>query len=238
MITNKTVFVLGAGASQPYGFPVGVVLFDEVVEKFAVSGAYMTHVTNCTKFTETQIKEFVRQLRQSGMPSADAFLERRPEFGDLGKVLMATALILCERFDVLWNHDWMRYVYERMVAGAETLEAFCENDVSFVTFNYDRSLETFLVTSLMNTYNKTHHECGRLVIAKLPIIHLHGHLGPLPWEGGPMRTFGAHKPSNAKVCHRFHEGGARGNRRTSSRAGALVAGRSEAYLHARVWLRR
>jgi hypothetical protein len=31
MIKNKTVFVLGAGASKPYGYPTGEELFKEVL---------------------------------------------------------------------------------------------------------------------------------------------------------------------------------------------------------------
>jgi hypothetical protein len=190
MITKKTVFVLGAGASAPYKFPVGDQLFKEVVEKFCMPGHFMNYVTNTTNYTENDIIFFVERLRRSGMRSVDAFLERRPEFIDVGKALMATILILREDFDELWKPDWMQYLYARM--SADTLEAFGDNDVSFVTFNYDRSLETFLVTSLSNTYDKDPRECAGLIRTNIPIIHLHGHLGPLPWEGGATRMFGSH----------------------------------------------
>jgi hypothetical protein len=34
LITQKTVFVLGAGASAPFGFQIGAELFDDVVNSF------------------------------------------------------------------------------------------------------------------------------------------------------------------------------------------------------------
>jgi hypothetical protein len=63
----------------------------------------------------------------------------------------------------------------------DALEEFPQNAVSFITYNYDRSLEHFLHTSLMNTYGKDEKNCAA-VIAKMGIKHLHGRLGYLPWQ--------------------------------------------------------
>jgi SIR2-like domain len=53
--------------------------------------------------------------------------------------------------------------------------------ISFITFNYDRSLEFFLMTSLKNRFKKSQNEVAEK-LKKIPIVHLYGKLGPLPWE--------------------------------------------------------
>ena len=62
-------------------------------------------------------------------------------------------------------------------------DVFGENKLSIVTFNYDRSLEHFLYESLKNGYNRTDEECAQQ-LKKIPIIHVHGQLGYLPWQIG------------------------------------------------------
>ena len=63
------------------------------------------------------------------------------------------------------------------------------NDVSFVTFNYDRSLAHFLCTSLANSYGRSIEDSAK-EIKLIPIIHLHGRLGYLPWENKSGRAYG------------------------------------------------
>jgi hypothetical protein len=60
--------------------------------------------------------------------------------------------------------------------------------LAFVTFNYDRTVEHFLFTSLKNSYGRSEAECQAALDA-IPIIHLHGRLGYLPWQKGEGRAF-------------------------------------------------
>jgi len=53
--------------------------------------------------------------------------------------------------------------------------------VSFLTFNYDRSVEHFLFSALSNGFSLGEQACIK-ALQKIPIIHLHGSLGPLPWQ--------------------------------------------------------
>ena len=62
MIGTKTVYVLGAGASNPFGFPLGTGLYQSVLEKFAIGGANRTHLLNTTKFVERDIDQFLLAL--------------------------------------------------------------------------------------------------------------------------------------------------------------------------------
>lgn len=189
MISTKTVYVLGAGASQPFGYPLGVGLYHEVLEHFAPGGAYRTHLLNTTKFVERDIDHFLAALSRSGNTSVDAFLERRhAEFLEIGKAAMAISLMLKENEATLWRQpNWMLNLYGLM--RSETFEEFGENEVSFITFNYDRSLEHFLCTSLSNDFGRSISDCAD-VLASIPIVHLHGRLGYLPWQSKQARAYG------------------------------------------------
>jgi hypothetical protein len=61
--------------------------------------------------------------------------------------------------------------------------------VSFVTFNYDRSLEHFLYTYLLGNFADAVPSDVVNVIGRLPIIHVYGSLGPLPWQDADGRDY-------------------------------------------------
>lgn len=58
-----------------------------------------------------------------------------------------------------------------------------KNMLSVITFNYDRSFEQYLFIALKNSYNKSDKECAEK-LNKLPIVHVYGSLGELPWQSG------------------------------------------------------
>jgi hypothetical protein len=197
---KQTVFVLGAGSSAVFSFPIGQQLCEAVCEQLAINGTLRGELCDCTDFREDQMESFSEQLRLSAQFSVDAFLEHRPEFLELGKAAMALILVRHEYktpgtswSDTLWrgqDANWMRYLFGRLNA---PFERFPEIPVSFITFNYDRAMEHFLVTTLQNRYGKTEAECA-VVLERIPIVHLHGRLGYLPWQKGEGR-----RPYNAEM---------------------------------------
>ena len=206
MLRTKTVFILGAGASQPFGFPLGFELYQRVVDFRDPSRKYLL---DCTAFTERHLVPFIKSLQQSGLTSVDLFLENRPEFLNIGKACMAVILIQKEIENKLWTDDlnWMKYLWQRM----QPYDHLNDNQVSFITYNYDRSLEHFLVTSLQNTLNLSIEDSAK-IIAKIPIVHLHGRLGYLPWQndGREAREYHAdvnHQSVELSVrhIHVYHE---------------------------------
>jgi hypothetical protein len=72
MISKPTVFVLGAGASMPYGFPSGKALCNSICND----------TRNWPSFgIDTDIyHEFATALQTTKQSSVDAFLEHRQEF--------------------------------------------------------------------------------------------------------------------------------------------------------------
>jgi hypothetical protein len=183
LIREPTVFVLGAGASEPYGLPLGPELRSNILQHYNSDAGLTVHLFNTTPFVRHQIDSFVTALRYSGLSSVDAFLERRPEFMDIGKALMGIELLHGEVHDRLWQpaNNWLAYLYGYMVGGS--LEEFSQNKVSFVTFNYDRCVEHFLFVSLKNSFGRPDEETAQ-VVKKFNVVHLHGRLGHLPWQAG------------------------------------------------------
>jgi hypothetical protein len=206
---SRTVFILGAGASAPYGFPLGTTLLRTVAHKLA-QHATVNLFTQYFGQTPAVMRSFVNELPNSGRTSVDAFLEHRPEFMTIVKLGIAYGLIDREIPSELFSDRtgaWLQYLFNRL---NRPFDSFGDNQVSFITFNYDRSLEHYLCTCLRNSYGKTIDECASQ-LKRLPIVHLHGSLGALPWQGNkeairdyePELTVQALKVAseNIKVIH-------------------------------------
>lgn len=201
MITRPTVFVLGAGASSCYDFPLGQKLCELLISEVR-PGHQTRDVLLANGFGSEFLGKFRDELLYSGQNSIDAFLENREEFLEVGKAGMAVILVRCEQPGRLWqflDNNWMRYLLGRM---RTPFDKFSENKVSFVTFNFDRSLEHFLFTSLKSGFGRSDAECAN-AIEQIPIIHLHGRLGYLPWQTENGRPYENHiEPSVVTMCVR------------------------------------
>ena len=193
MIKSNTVLVLGAGASAPFDFPTGQGLKDLVCEE-TLQHSGTIHLLNSLGFNTDIISRFRTALGNSGRLSVDAFLEYRDDFLDIGKIAIAAALLPFEKTAGLftdWIHkrysdqnNWYDLLFDALTA-AVPFDEFDKNKLSIITFNYDRSIEHYLFTSLRNSYNKTDEECGEK-LRKIEIIHVHGSLGPLSWQSRPV----------------------------------------------------
>ncbi len=191
MITIPTVFILGAGASIPYKFPSGEKLKKIIcanLKEFKGENA-KTMINVGVARSYDNIKEYRDALCYSGLNSVDLFLESRPEFLEVGKASIAQALIPFEDTRNLYRNvllkddahrisDWYSILYKSMHS---TLDEFKNNKISFLTYNYDRSLDYFMYTSLINTHGAINERSIIETLKEIPIIHLHGTLGPLMW---------------------------------------------------------
>ncbi|MDP6636059.1 MAG: hypothetical protein QGG42_14260 [Phycisphaerae bacterium] len=186
MINTPTVLLLGAGASMPFKFPSGPRLLYDVVNTTKGRKGWLAQTFG---LLEQEIEDFGQTLFRSGVTSVDAFLEHRRDLVDLGKILIALCLTPHEVPDRLWaeGHDtdnWYKLLFRKMNA---PFQRFGENNLSVITYNYDRSLEYFLHTSLMNLYGQDSDACWSQ-LDKIPIVHLHGQLADLrqrPYSGEP-----------------------------------------------------
>lgn len=181
MITKPTLFILGAGASIPYGFPSGWTLRNQIHE--AANGVYTSSVTELNSVLGTPCEDiitFAKYFKQSRLTSIDTFLSKRPEFSIIGKTLIAYHLIPKEldyNFDNLnTDDDWYCALWNALVTNASSVAELAENKIKIFTFNYDRSLERYLHTAIMNTFNVSEGEAldG---LRHFDIQHVYGSLG-------------------------------------------------------------
>jgi hypothetical protein len=177
---------------MPYGFPSGKELVKQICDPANRGDFASLGIDNET------LDNFIKELRLSHQSSVDAFLEHRPEFMDVGKKAIALYLIRYENEDALStsNEDWYTYLLDRMTEGTPFID-FGKNRVGFVTFNYDRSLEHYLLTTLRSRYGKSSEEVAD-VLRQLPIIHVHGSLGYLPWQKQEVKEQRKYESSRTK----------------------------------------
>jgi len=202
MITKNTVFILGAGASADFGFPLGEKLREEIYSNLLKNSVDVTHMAQAfagqwkdeIEDYKRAIGKFAGSLRHASDYSIDAFLERfQNTYLKIGKMAIAQVLVRYENHDRLFEGDnWYKILVNEMKRDA-TIDNFHQNKASFVTFNYDRSLEHFLYTVLCSFHEKASESWAVNVIKQIPIVHLYGKLDPLHWENselGKGRTYG------------------------------------------------
>ena len=102
MIEVSTCLVLGAGASAPYGFPVGEKLMEDIIAKVATPNDKHWTALLQAGHDRRHLEDFVSTLRESGQESVDAFLAHHARFMDVGKAAIAATLIRYEGRDVLF----------------------------------------------------------------------------------------------------------------------------------------
>src|ERR1043166_4255710 len=107
----STVLILGAGATQPYGFPLGSELMQMI--KDSTSADHRNKFSSANRpqlaeagYAEDEIAEFHTALKKAGHANIDAFLEDRPSHRKLGTFVIAQILMPVENEDNLFRGDW------------------------------------------------------------------------------------------------------------------------------------
>lgn len=186
MLKTNTTLVLGAGASIAMGYPTGAGLRSKILE--LTSGERMEFSIRAGLMTSTNpsLYELVDAFRKSQMYSIDAFLSRRPEFTDIGKMAIAAVLLECEKTALLDSCEhpdgWLQYLWNQF--GAANWDELDFSSLRIVTFNYDRVLEHYLLQAIQYAHGKTQNE-ALSKLASLQVVHVYGSLGAtLPNRAG------------------------------------------------------
>ena len=213
MINKNVVFILGAGASKPYKFPLGSELRDYVI-KYDAPGKELLDVLTFIGSSKSDFDKFRHELRKSLAPSIDAFLERHDEFMLLGKTVIAFMLMLYESEANLYSarddENWYRYLYSEMMRPSD-IDNFSSNKLGFITYNYDRSLEYCLFNALKTGWAGVSDKAAAEALKKVPIVHMYGQLGELIELNSTGRPYGTNlEPSNVLIARNgitiVHEG--------------------------------
>jgi hypothetical protein len=132
--------------------------------------------------TQDAITPLKTALSRSYDSSLDALLELRTDITQMGKRLMASLLLEIEYHSMsrdLPDDHWLGLFFQELTSGTKSLEDFSRNPITIITYNYDRLLEHRLLGALNAHYGRPDNECIA-VLKQIPIVHLHGDLGPLP----------------------------------------------------------
>lgn len=188
MIEQNTVFVLGAGASSPYGFPVGAELHRLICRKSADKKIYLLlRLFEDTNLSTSEVQEFVSAFERSGQSSIDSFIESRAQFDWPGRVAIAKFLCQQEDPDVAFDADtegnWYKALWREMTNPKGNPSTAASN-VKFLTFNYDRSLEHFLFTAAKNTFENMTDQAAYQFLQQIEIEHVYGKLGKFHYRPG------------------------------------------------------
>jgi hypothetical protein len=141
----RTVFVIGAGASVPYGLPTGAELREKLLlwtSSTRVKEWNDAFLTGVEPFTEAQVLRLCRVLELAPFDTIDEFLLNHPNLAAIGKSLLAYHLAWDEHYAVTktkprWWRDFANaFVIDRDSRGFR--------DVRIVSFNYDRIAEHYL----------------------------------------------------------------------------------------------
>lgn len=174
MISEPTVLILGAGSSTHCGYPLGSQLVANICQERNRPSF------DEIPFDQSDVEAFITRLSRSAYYSIDAFLADTGEHLDIGKFLIAHELSRVEDLDRLFppnKSGWYQYLFNQMLVNGKP--DFEKNNLSIVTFNYDRSLEAYLHTVTMNRFRMSSSEATER-LASIPIIHPHGILGEYP----------------------------------------------------------
>lgn len=215
MFEEKTVFILGAGASWHYGYPTGADLIknvikfaDDLVQKlqgnpYSIQGI---DILDVSKYPRLELiddcKKIAERLKQTNALVIDYFLEQNADLRRIGKFLIAWVLIEDEVFyhgnlqngmdrnknigghQGFERQDWYRFIAYKLLSDLDIRnpsELSDKNNVSFITFNYDVSLEHRLYKALnqVNFLQSDSNSVKRFMEQEDRFIHVYGQIRPV-----------------------------------------------------------
>jgi hypothetical protein len=224
MITENTVFILGAGASVPYGYPTGAGLRKDICQKFVKRIISMGNKISHPPDSEVRAilekaRPFCEAFFKSSTPSIDLFLNRNRHFSEIGKMAISASILEAERTshfredmpDEYKLQDWYSYLFRKMTEDLiepGSYKDFGGNQVTFITFNYDRSLEHFLYESLSSAFNSAPENEITSQLNWIKFYHVYGVIDKLAWQGGTTKYKDDHSltsiielKNNIKLIH-------------------------------------
>jgi len=176
MKKHETVLVLGAGASKPYGLPIGAELLTDIIALLHKTHQFHSLLVQggMASIDIDALREVI-QLAQVG--TIDEFLGT-PGCRDnvvrtnMIKYAIAYGILSKENHEGLYK-DWYEKLFRKIFgAGDEFSE-----DTAIITFNYDRSVEKFLLRTYAARHAVSENDARKDAIWELlPIIHVHGKL--------------------------------------------------------------
>ncbi|HBC88827.1 MAG TPA: hypothetical protein DCZ94_17935 [Lentisphaeria bacterium] len=172
--SEKTVFIFGAGASNPYGFPLGPQLKNDILNYHDLN---VMKYFNANSNMKNLMPEFKNALRDGDYETIDYFLGRKKKFRELGAFYIVTVIGLKESQSSLFpQRDLYADIFYMLNVESDSTEI---PPISIISLNYDRSLEHFMEHNVKVNCHDEIESHALQKVKKLPIIHAHGSFGDI-----------------------------------------------------------
>lgn len=198
MIEEQTLFILGAGASNCFGYPTGYKLNDNLINELSsfdevfFSNKNGFYYDGEHFYDNSNLLRFSKIYNDSHPTLVDYFLAKNPDplIKKIGIYGIALSLINAEiihsnKTSYSFNgDDWFSVLFNRMtsdILDVNAIERFKLNKCSFITFNYDRLLEQLFYEALTSNYGIIYTDVKNLM-SEIKIIHTFGRLPLLLYE--------------------------------------------------------
>lgn len=217
MISSKVCLILGAGASKPYGYPLGWELKQRIIQYCLSQPPYCAPPEKCSE-TWDKLERFARRFDHDDSATIDAFLETLPKDDELGRHGRMAIVAVLSTYEHKYDEraEW----YDKIFAFLESKTDSASLKV--VTFNYDRSLEFFLSRSIEKNGQSSPQVARERFQQVVEIEHVYGCFANLPnfpgkaavsveyasltghdlWKGGLERiqVIGEAMPEGEHIC--------------------------------------
>lgn len=200
MIKDKTVFILGAGASSPYGYPTGSELREKICKDFTRKDSLFKPGDIYWEMQRELAEQFTKRFSNAGAnTSIDLFLARlnpagKQKFTNIGKTAISFFILDAEiesKFDenmkeVKKSQDWYAPLLGKMMSKLTAHDSYSDiegNNVTFITFNYDRSLEYYIHRCFTSTFPDAPEDYLQKIGNEIiKIHHVYGKIADMPWQ--------------------------------------------------------
>jgi hypothetical protein len=210
MISLPTVFIVGAGASAEFGLPTGGAIKEQIARSLNfrrdADGQFLGDSNfhkllgdrfqgNLDLYTNGGIELSETMEPFESIDEALQWFSSRPEVVTLGKACIVRHILAAERRSVLFHSTtpeltpnksypeaWASHLLSMAIGSfkREETEAIFSR-LKIINFNYDRTIEHFLFSTLVVQFRLAREEAQR-AIANLKIIRPYGVVGPLSWQ--------------------------------------------------------
>jgi hypothetical protein len=137
---------------------------------------FLNKICQDAGFDQGIVKGFRTTFFRARQTSIDKFIQRyEKEYGDVGRLHMAAAVLNCEQ-DRWLNEDWYAQLIDEIAPkGPDDIK---DDMLSIITFNYDRSFEQFFRDAFQYGFRMSAKAAGAL-FSRIRIVHVYGNLGSL-----------------------------------------------------------
>jgi hypothetical protein len=126
----------------------------------------------------------------------DHLLSMHPDLATVGKLAIADAILHCEgRAMPLCQQKLYQKIFKIMTSdifSKDQIKHILSNNITFITFNYDRSLEFYFHHQLQNfaDWSKTQFSFENIFMQVIKIYHVYGSLGSLRKDEFDYASYG------------------------------------------------